>query len=233
VARLRCEAFLAVAAARRVAADEAGAQGLIGEALAELERLPVQELAAALALRQAAGLVRNGQSADSLMDLLRRARKGLKGLPIRAQDEGLLALGQAWLALDRVEEARGALAGLADRELRLQGRVLLARALVRHRPEEALDLLRRIPVLEERMRGVRECTVELSREVLASRREEVLDALAELTLLAVEDEATADVLAGRWVNLISDRQAVIDSLRKIGYPMEDLMAGRLSDSSEG
>gem|GEM_PF-2757473 len=232
VPRLRCEAFLAVAAAHRVAADEAGAQNLIAEALAELERLPVQELAAALALRQAAGLVRNGQSADALMDLLRRARKGLKGLPPRAQDEGLLALGQAWLVLGRFEEARSALAGLADRELRLQGRVLLARALVRSRPDEALDLLRRIPVLEERMRGVRECTVELSREVLASRREEVLDALAELTLLAVEDEATADVLAGRWVNLISDRQAVIDSLRKIGYPMEDLVAGRLSDPSE-
>ncbi len=82
------------------------------------------------------------------------------------------------------------------------------------------------------MRGVRECTVELSREVLASRREEVLDALAELTMLAVEDEATADVLAGRWVNLISDRQAVIDSLRKIGYPMEDLVAGRLTDPGE-
>lgn len=229
---LRCEAFLAVAAAHRVAADEAGAQGLIREALAELERLPLQELAPALALRQAAGLVRDGQSAEALMDLLRRARKGLKGVAPRTRDEGLLALAQAWLALERFEEARGALAELADRELRIQGRVLLARALVRTRPEEALDLLRRIPVLEERMRGVRECTLELSREVLASRREEVLDALAGLTLLAVEDEATADVLAGRWVNLIADRQAVIDSLRKIGYPIEDLMAGRLPEGGE-
>ncbi len=225
----RCEAMLAVAAARRVAADEAGALVLIREALAEMEHLPAVELAPSLALRQAASLVRDGQTADALMDLLKRAQKGLKGVGGRVRDESLLALAQAWLALERDEEARAALLALADPELRIQGRIMLARALVRTRPEEALDLLRRIPVLDERMRGVRECTVELSRDVLASRREEVLGALSELTLMAVEDEATADILAGRWVNLIADRQAVVDSLRKIGYPLEDLVAGRLPE----
>ena len=55
--------------------------------------------------------------------------------------------------------------------------------------------------------------MELSREVLASRREEVLDTLAELTMLAVEDRRPP-TSGGRWVNLISDRQAVIDSLHQ-------------------
>lgn len=228
----RCEAMLATAAARRVAADEPGAQALLREALAELDQLPPAELAPALALRQAATLVRDGQLGETLMELLRRARKGLKGASERARDEGLLALAQAWLALERGEEARSVLAGVADPEARIQGRILLARALVRTRPEEALDLLGRIPILEERMRGVRECTVELSRDMLASRREEVLDTLVELTLMAVDDEATADVLAGRWVNLIADRKAVVDSLRKLGYPLEDLLAGRLPEPTD-
>lgn len=229
---LRCEALLAVAAARRVGVDEPGAQALIREALAELENLPETELAPALALRQAAALAREGPGAETLMGLLRRARKALKGGSPRLQDEGLLALVQAWLALDRDEEARSVVAGLKDPEARIHGRILVARALIRTRPDEALDLLRRVPVLEERMRGVRECTLELSRDTVASRREQVLDTLAELTLMAVEDEATADVLAGRWVNLIADRKAVVESLRKLGYPLEDLLAGRLPEPTD-
>lgn len=229
---LRREALLTVATSKRFGGDEIGARAIIREIMSELEKVPFSELSGATDLYQLAGLVNEPKSSAALVNLLKRARKGVKGLSPKMRDEAYLLLSQSWLMMGIDDQARADLAAIENIEDKVKGRIFLAKRLIKTSPDESLDLLARVPIFEERMRGVRECVVELLRDSGKIRRSEIMDTLARLTLMAVEDEITADVLVSRWVNIISDRKAVLDCLGKLGYPLEDIVAGRVSEAKE-
>ncbi|MCR5661403.1 MAG: ATP-binding protein [bacterium] len=229
---LRREALLTIATSKRFGGDEIGARAIIREIMAELEKVPFSELSGATDLYQLAGLVNEPKSCASLVNLLKHARKGVKGLSPKMRDEAYLLFSQSWLMMGMEDQARADLAAIENIEDKVKGRIFLAKRLIKSSPDESLDLLSRVPIFEERMRGVRECVVELLRDSGKIRRSEIMDTLARLTLIAVEDEVTADVLVSRWVNIISDRKAVLDCLGKLGYPLEDIVAGRVSEAKE-
>lgn len=228
---LRRDALLATAACLRSCGNETNSRSIVIEVYGELEKLTTGQLAQASELAQLAQLVGGNDSRMAKVSaLLKRAGKGLRSGNAPTRDEGLLLLAQAWLSLNDLEQAKAEFAAVEGIEERMRGRVLLAKALIRTSPEESLNLLTHIPIFEERMRGVRECTVELLRSGPMSRRKEVLDTLAELTLLAIDDEVTADILVGRWVNLETNRKSVIDALGKLGYSAEAMKSGRVADT---
>jgi hypothetical protein len=229
----RAEARLATAEALQVLGDEEGARSCLAAALDDMESMSAAEVATSTALARAARLNVRGGEAERLTRLLEGLRPRVLQLHHRDREEGLLSLMRAHLALGQIPAARELLELARGSVARSWGMGYLARALVRQAPDEALAWLRRIPLLEERMRVVRECALEVMHDTLPSHRPQVLSTLAELTLLAVEDEETADFLASRWVTLTQDRRVIVEILRKIGWPVEEIAAGRRPEAAEG
>lgn len=225
----RREALLTIASAKRSGGDEAGARKLILEIVAELEKLNYRELSKASDLWALAKLIREPKSKEILVRLLRRVSKNLRVLHGVESQETLLLLVRCWLALGEMEQAGTEFLQISDVKVKSQAKISLAVSTIKSNPEAAVKLLGTIPIFSERMRGIEECGQELMRSNPASKRSSLLETLTELTLMAVEDERCADVLIAKWVELSSDRKAIVESLAKIGYPLKDVLTGQLNE----
>ncbi|MBQ7568336.1 ATP-binding protein [bacterium] len=222
------EALMAVAVAARVGGNEDKARELLQEVISCLESISYEELAGNVDIVQLATLATEVRQRGLVVAYLNRLNQELltsKGL---ASDNGFLTLVEAWLVLGENEKAREALLHIGDVGMRIKGRIVLAKGFIRSYHEEAVDLLARIPVFSERMRGVRECLNELMRSSAPGAYARDMDkVLAELTMLAVDDEMTADLVLGRWISLSTNRQDIIDCVNKLGYSVEDLHYGNI------
>ncbi len=226
------EALMAVAVAHRVGGREGRARELLKRVIDCLAEVSSEELANTADVVQVATLATECKQRDAVIALLERLSNDIINITGERHDSGLLKLTNAWLLLKEFDKARASLSHITDIQARIKGRILLAVALIRTHHDEAIDILSRIPIFEERMRGVRECATALLSDRSKSRRQEVLHTLSQLTMMAVEDEATADYILGRWIGLNNNRQAVLECAEKLGYSIEDLLAGNMVEPME-
>ena len=228
VAARRREALLTIASAKRSGGDELGARSIISEVIGEVEKLELEELSSASDLCALAKLASEPKSKEILVKLLKKVRRGIKSLKPYKYQKALLLAVKCWLALGDYDNARVEYLEINDIEIKSEAKISMAVEAIKNNPEAALKLLASIPIFMERMRGVRECSEELMRGRLSSKRTAALNTLTELTLMAMEDETCADILISKWVSLSNDRKAITESLTKIGYPIKDVLTGQLN-----
>ena len=226
------EALMSVAVAARVGGNEEKARSLLQEVISCLESVSYEELAGTVDIVQLATLATEVRQRGLVVAYLNRLNQELLTSQGNASDKGFLTLVEAWLVLGEDDKAREALLKINDIATRIKGRIILAKAFIRNNHEEAVDLLGRIPVFAERMRGVRECLNELLRSSGSRQRREINHILAELTMLAIDDEETADLVLGRWISLSTNRQDIIDCVNKLGYSVEELHSGDINAPRE-
>lgn len=226
------EALMALAVAARVGGNEDKARALLQEVMSCLESISFEELAGTVDIVQLATLATEVRQRGLVTAYLNRLNQELQTSKGMASDKGFLTLVEAWLVLGEHERAREALLKISDISMRIKGRIVLAKSFIRSNSEEAVDLLMRIPVFAERMRGVRECLNELLRLPASNRRRDISSVLADLTMLAIDDEVTADLVLGRWISISTNRQAIIDCVNKLGYSVEELHSGDINAPRE-
>ena len=216
-ASYKAQGYLALANAREAMRDPR-AKAAIEAALAQLDQLPGPALAGSAALLEICSKAQRWHIAARVGKLLKKARQHAG-----EEDVFQLALLGAELAFGDFEAAAATQRKLQGTEARSQGLAETAVRLILSDPEEALRLLRQIPLRSERMTAVRRCTVELARELRPSHQKVVQDTLAQLTLLSTEDEGTADLVVSRWVYFDQDPQKLERTARKMGW-LEDGLA---------
>ena len=226
------EALMAVAVAARVGGNEDKARALLEDVISCLESISYEELAGTVDIVQLATLATEVHQRGLVVAYLNRLNQELQTSKGTASDNGFLTLVEAWLVLGENDKAREALLKIGDISMRIKGRIVLAKSFIRSNPEEAVDLLERIPVFAERMRGVRECLNELLRLPAENQRRDISSVLAALTMLAIDDEETADLVLGRWISISTSRQDIIDCVNKLGYSVEELHSGNINAPKE-
>ncbi len=159
--------------------------------LSKLEALDLLESGALLL----AGRLANPTGLEKDLDkLIKRASAALKNLEGSAYDEAQLALLKLELAREHIEAACDRLGKISSLSVGGQGRIELARSVVREHPGLALSSIAEIPVTAQRMEAVRRATLEAFLEVRPSRMNQLRNTLRELTLLATEDQLTTDLV---------------------------------------
>lgn len=221
------EALMEVAVAMRLGGQENKARELLQDVISCLDSLSYEELAGTVDIVQLAHLATEVRHRELVEAYLNRLNQELLTSVGPASDKGFLTLVEAWLVLGAEDKAREALTRIRSVATRIKARIVLAKALMSSDAEEGVDTLARIPVFAERMRGVRECVTELMHTTVRSVQRRIPDILAKLTMLAIEDEVTADMVMGRWINLSNNRQAVVDCVSKLGYSLADLQSGNM------
>ncbi|MBI3925353.1 MAG: hypothetical protein HY319_07440 [Armatimonadetes bacterium] len=217
----RAEGLAAISAALMSMGKITGSEHYLDLALAEIDRVHSSELAGCRALLMVAHQAEELRVRNRLDDLLRRAEQGLSHLAGAEREEKSLVLMQIYLALGQHRAARQLLRGLQTSDARSRALEELAAAAILVEPEEGLALLREIPLVDIRMQAVRRCTVKLGQELRPSWRQKVMRTLAELTLLAAEDQETADMVCSRWVCLDQNPNSLERTARKMGWLAED------------
>ncbi|MGM9991963.1 MAG: ATP-binding protein [Candidatus Bruticola sp.] len=229
----RREALLTVASSKRSGGDEAGARMLILEVISELEKLDIQNLRKASDLCILAKLIKEPRSKETLLKLLKKIRRSLKGMNSEDKQQTQLLIVRCLLALGEYHDAVAEYLEISDVKIKSEAKISLAVSIIKNNPNMALQLLAGVPIFSLRMSGVKKCADELMSDKLAGKRTAALDTLAELTIMAAEDEKCADVLIAKWVSLSNDRKAITESLTKIGYPLKDVLTGQINEPTVG
>ncbi|MGM9999525.1 MAG: ATP-binding protein [Candidatus Bruticola sp.] len=225
----RREALLTVASSKRSGGDENGARTLILEIIGELEKLSIPELRRASDLCVLAKLIKEPHSKETLLKLLKKIRRNLKGMDSEEKQQTQLLIVRCLLALGEYNDAITEYLEISDVKIKSEAKISLAVSMIKNSPDMALQLLSGVPIFSLRMRGIRKCADELMSDKLAGKRAAALETLAELTLMAAADEKCADVLIAKWVSLSNDRKAITESLTKIGYPLKDVLTGQINE----
>ncbi|MEW6280286.1 MAG: hypothetical protein AB1758_16780, partial [Candidatus Eremiobacterota bacterium] len=222
----KAEGHLALAGALRHMGNELGERHHNEQALECLEGLDPVDLALSPALPRLSGLLGNPGFLKTIKTLMKRACKAPDQVHGRAREDLLLALLRAHLSLGDRESADELLTRFERSDYRCRALADMARGLILEEPGDAVDYLRRIELLQERMQAVRTCVVELGTELRPSRQKAVRETLVELTLLSVDDELTADLVLSRWPYYQTRLGILLETMRKMGWgPEEPAPAG--------
>jgi tetratricopeptide (TPR) repeat protein len=153
--------------------------------------------------------------ADQAREVLAGGRELAVGLHDRFESSWAWnALAKSCLVLGEVEAAVELLGKIKDLHAVSDARIACARYLLKRSSGEALDLIAGIPLFFERMRGIADAALDLTRDHLLPESSEA-GTLSELTIMSLEDPITSDFVASRWLLQSQER----DVLFKAGMEM--------------